>query len=352
MKVARWRTTLRVFASLSMLSALGVGPGVVSAQELTVTPDGQQFQTQSSSTQNAFMATFGQNCAAQEWTWQHTLAIDPDSFGGDPASDGQKFTDQDDDDVQQPFVALFGTQANAEWVAEHNSVVAHRVMLGSVAPVPCPPARSAVGPTEPIGTLHLADAVDAAKTGDLGDATDGFAAFRVIWAAAKPKVTAQSAALAQSVQTAVDQVSALAGTSSGPAQVYPALQNLLRVVRGANATLLSGGAAPTTPAGVPSQGATAGPAIKANNLGEAVDWATKGDLANTRKEFGEFQDDWSKVSDAWHAANPATANAIDAAIAQLQAVIGDTSQSPAQSQYQPLIQTLQKAVQDANSLAD
>jgi hypothetical protein len=331
------------------MCALGAAPGVAVAQELTGAPDGQQFQKQSSSTQNAFMATFGQSCAQQEWVWQHTLAVAPDTFGGDRASDGQSFGDQDDD-VQLAFVALFGTHANAEWLAEHNSVVAHKVLLGSVAPIPCPPAKSAVGPTDPIGVQHLSDAVDAAKKGDLGGATDGFAAFKVIWAAAKPKVTGQSAATAQSVQTAVDQVSALAGTSSGQAQVYAALQNLLKVARSANATLANGAAAPPTTAVAPSDATAAGPAIKTGNLGEAVDWAGKGDLANTRKEFGEFQDDWSNVTDAWHAINPAAANAIDAAIARLQGVIGDTSQSPAQSQYQPLAQNLLKAVQDANSL--
>jgi hypothetical protein len=98
-----------------------------------------------------------------------------------------------------------------------------------------------------------------------------------------------------------------------------------------------------------SQPTGARPNIKTGNLGEAVDWAGKGDLANTRKEFGEFLDNWGDVSDAWHAANPVSANAIDSAIAQLKGVIGDTSQAPAQSQYQPLAQNLLKAVQDANS---
>ena len=71
-------------------------------------------------------------------------AVDPDSFGGAPANDGQKFADQDDDDVQQPFVALFATQANTEWVTEHNAVIAHRILLGNVAPMPCPPSKAAV----------------------------------------------------------------------------------------------------------------------------------------------------------------------------------------------------------------
>jgi hypothetical protein len=207
---------------------------------MTAAPDGQQFQKQSGTTQNEFTATFGPSCAPQEWVWQHTLAVAPDSFSGDPAGDGQSFGDQDDD-VQLAFVALFGPQASTQWVAEHNSVVAHHVLLSDVAPVPCPPAKAVLGPTDVIPTQHLADATDAAKNDDLSGATDGFAAFKVIWSAAKPKVTSQSTSLAQSVQTAVDQVSALAGKPDVQTQVYPALQNLLKVVRGANQMLASGG---------------------------------------------------------------------------------------------------------------
>jgi hypothetical protein len=216
-----------------VLFALGLSPAAVSAQELTAAPDGQVFEKQSATTQNEFIATFGLKCAQQEWVWQHTLAVAPDVFAGDPASDGQSFGDQDDD-VQLPFVALFGPQASAQWTAEHNAVVAHRVLLKDVASVPCPPAKTALGPTDLIPAQHLADAADAAKNDDFKGATDGFAAFKVIWAAAKPKVSAQSAAVAQSVQSAVDQVSALAGKSDAQAQVYPALQNLLKVVRDAN----------------------------------------------------------------------------------------------------------------------
>jgi hypothetical protein len=100
-----------------------------------------------------------------------------------------------------------------------------------------------------------------------------------------------------------------------------------------------------------AQSTASPPQISPGNLGEAVDWASKGDLANMRKEFGQFQGDWSKVSAAWHTANPSTANSIDAAMAQLNSVIGDASQSPPQSQYQPLIVSLQKLVLDANAAA-
>jgi len=219
-----------------MLVVLASQPAVASAQQLTAAPDGQVFQKQSLTTQNEFTATFGSSCAQLEWIWQHTLAVAPDTFGGDPAVDGQSFGDQDDD-VQLAFVALFGMQANAQWVAEHNAVVAHHVLLKDVAAVPCPPAKAAAGPVDVIPSQHLSDATAAARDGDFGRATDGFAAFKVIWAAAKPKVAAQSPGLADSVQTAVDQVSALTGKADVQAQVYPALQNLLKVVKAANESL-------------------------------------------------------------------------------------------------------------------
>ncbi len=235
MIAVRW-PLLRIVSSLGLgvVLTVGIGASAASAQELTNPPDGQQFQNQSAATQRDFMATFGQSCAQREWVWQHSLAIDPDSFSGDPASDGQAFGDQDDS-VQLAFVAWFGPQAGAEWVAEHNAVVAHKVLLGNTAPVPCPPAVSSA-PTELIGTRHLSDAVDAAQSGDLTAAASLFDGFKGVWTAAKPKVASQSPTQAQSVQTAVDQVNALLGASNAQAQVLPALQNLLKVVTDTNAS--------------------------------------------------------------------------------------------------------------------
>jgi len=337
-------TTLSLLVSLSAGVAHADGPGTAS--------DGQQFQNQSASTQSDFLGTFGSTCAQQEWAWQHSLAVDPDEFGGPAANDGQKFTDQDDDDVQLPFVALYGTHANAEWVAEHNAVTAHRVLLGPVAAVPCPPAR-VIGPANVIGTTHLSDAIEAATSGNFAQTSELFSQFKVIWLAARGKLSTE---LEDPVQTAVDEATnALTPVNGQPpdqSQYVPALRSLLRAVRSANSTYARGGGqAAVAPAVAATTAVVAGPVIKANNLGEAVDWATRGDLANTRKEFDEFQDDWSKVSDAWHAADDKTADGIDAAIAQLQALIGDASQTPAQAQYQPAIQNVQRLVQDANAAA-
>jgi hypothetical protein len=334
-----------------LLAAFVGEADAANAQQATSAPDGQSFKNQSRLTQDAFMATFGPACAQQEWVWQHTLAVNADWFGGEAATDGQAFSDQDDD-TQLPFIAWFGPHAATEWVYEHNAVLAHRVVPDAVAPVPCPPAKTTrVG--DVIGTTHLSSAVASAKDGDYRGAFGSFSDFKVIWGAAKAKVASKSSALAQTVQDAVDQANGSLGDPKAPApaktQYYPPLQNLLGVVRGANATLAIGGTT-TANAGAPSP-ASAGPPpqIKTGNLGEAVDWANKGNLASTRGEFGQFQDDWSSVKDAVRAVAPLQADRIDAAIGQLQAVIGDTSQSPAQSQYQPLIQNLQKLVQDANA---
>jgi hypothetical protein len=218
------------------------------------------------------------------------------------------------------------------------------VLLGNVAPVPCPPAASPVTATDLIGTRHLSDAVNAAQAGDYAAAADLFDGFKSIWTAAKPALTQKSPSQAQSVQTALDQVNALKGKSGVQTQVLPALQNLLKVVTDANASSAAGGTAAAGGGGI-----AAPPPISPGNLGEAVDWASKADLNDTRNEFSQFQGDWSKVSAAWHVANPSTANAIDAAVAQLNSLIGDASQSPPQSQYQPLILSLQKLVLDANA---
>lgn len=222
----------------SLVLTLIAGAGAADAQQLGAAPDGQQFQNQSGATQRDFVGTFGQSCAAQEWVWQHTNALNPDTFSGDPASDGQSFSDQDDD-IQLMFVSWFGPQAGAEWVAEHNALVGHKVLLGTVAPVPCPPARSSAM-TDLIASRHLSDAVDAAQSGDLPDAADLFSGFVSIWTAAKPKLTSQSPSQAQAVQAAVDQVQALVGKSGVADQVLPALQNLLKAVKSANFAIAHG----------------------------------------------------------------------------------------------------------------
>jgi hypothetical protein len=254
-------TTLRPGPWLGLLSTAGLVAALLAAASPVLADDpgtaadGLTFSSQSSETKNAFTATFGASCAAQEWAWQHSLTVeDSDLLDGPAAADGQSLAAQDDD-IQIMFVAWFGPKAIDEWNAEHNALVAHKVMLSTVAPVPCPPAKSTAPPTA-IGTTHLSDAVESARDGNVGGAFTGFQAFKVIWNAAKPNVTKMAPTSADSVQQAVDQVNALLGDPTAPvpaqSQYLPALQNLLRVVRAANSTLASGGALGAAPATAPA----------------------------------------------------------------------------------------------------
>jgi hypothetical protein len=223
---------------IALLVWLIVGSAPADAQAALPAPDGQLFENQSPTTQAVFTATFGASCAAREWVWQHSLAVDADDLlgAGPVATDGQALAGQDDD-VQLMFVAVFGPAASAEWVAERNALLAHRVLLGTVAPIPCPAAKSA-RPQDTIGTTHLREAVESARDGKLNDAVGNFIAFGTIWKNSKADVARRAPAQAQAVQTAFDQANALLGNQQAPAppqsQYYPALQNLLKAVQDAN----------------------------------------------------------------------------------------------------------------------
>lgn len=239
MLAALWTGLVRAMPSLGLLATVFVGPGHALAQQTGPAPDGLTFESQSARTRQDFTGTFGPGCAAQAWVWQHTLALDPDMLDGPAASDGLKLVDQDDD-LQLAFVAHFGLQANAEWVAERNAFLAHKVLLNNVAPMPCPPARPA-RPTDVIATGHLANAVAAARDGEFDETLGNLLAFRTIWGTVKADVVKRAPAAAQSVQTALDQAVALLGDPKAPEpaqdQYYPAMQNLRKVVQDANTLL-------------------------------------------------------------------------------------------------------------------
>jgi hypothetical protein len=348
---------------IALLVSLIAGAGPVHAQPALPASDGQLFQNQSRTTQDVFTATFGSSCAAQEWMWQHSLAVDADDMlEGPAASDGQALIGQDDD-IQLVFVALFGPEANAEWVAERNAFLGHKVLLNTVAPVPCPAAKNS-RPQLAIGTSHLGEAVEAAQDGKLDEAVPNFQAFGTIWNLAKADVTRQAPVQAQAVQTAFDQANALLGDPKQPsppqAQYYPALQALQRAVRTAN-TAVAGGGAPAAGGAVAATGAAAAPVaaaaasaapapqIPARDLGQAVDYASKSDLANARKEFGEFDESWQQIEDDVKAASPAAYASVDDALDDVADLFGDATKTPAQSAYYPALQKLQKAVMDANT---
>src|SRR5262245_54558832 len=107
-------TTFRPGLRLGLLPALGLvtallaGASPVLAEEPGTAADGLTFASQSAQTKNEFTSTFGSNCAAQEWAWQHSLTVeDSDLLDGPAAADGQSLAAQDDD-IQIMFVAWFG----------------------------------------------------------------------------------------------------------------------------------------------------------------------------------------------------------------------------------------------------
>src|SRR5216683_5514029 len=122
----------------ALLLAYVMGAELAHAQAAV---DGQTLASQSSRTQQTFMGMYGPGCAAQEWAWQHDLVVSGSMVDGPPATDGQTLNAQDDD-TQLAFVAVWGPAAVKEWLAEHNAVVAHRVLPTPVTGIPCPAARS------------------------------------------------------------------------------------------------------------------------------------------------------------------------------------------------------------------
>jgi hypothetical protein len=179
---------------------------------------------------------YGPTCAPREWVWQHTLTIDSSLLEGPPAADGQHLEDQDDD-VQRTFVAVWGpAAAAAEWVAEHNAIVAHRVLPAPVGQIPCPAARSARGVA--IDPAHLEHAVAAARAGDLPEAHGSLNEFRDLWTTSRADIRALSPVVADAVQAAYDQAAAVIADPRRPtpqqSEYLPVLQNLLDVVQRAN----------------------------------------------------------------------------------------------------------------------
>jgi hypothetical protein len=88
--------------------------------------------------------------------------------------------------------------------------------------------------------------VDAAKAGNLPEAHGNLNRFRDLWTTTRADIRKASASVADAVQAAYDQAAAVISDPRAPtpqqSQYLPVLQNLLDVVRQANATL--GGAPP------------------------------------------------------------------------------------------------------------
>src|SRR5262249_9144411 len=160
-----------------------------------------------------------------------------------------------------------------------------------------------------IGTLRIAptdlgQAVTWASQGNLAKTHDEFDQFRDDWSLVQGAVRQTAPAIADGVDQATAKVTAIVSNSNNPnpsqSEYYPALQALQQTVRDANRQLAQLGAAP---AAAPNAGAPV--TIRAGNLGQSVNAAGAGDLANAKKEYAEFQDDWGRVSDAVRARSAA-----------------------------------------------
>jgi hypothetical protein len=226
---------LGVMLSVMLWVALAPGSVLASAQEVVRAPDGQSFEAQSQPTRQAFEAMYGSKCASQEWLWQHTLALDPSMLDAPVASDGQQLSAQDDD-VQLMFVAVWGPAAGREWVAEHNAILSRRVLPASVAPIPCPAARSTRGLG--IDAAHIEDAVAAARAGNLPEAHGDLNQFRDLWNTTRADIRSLAPTAADMIQAAYDQAAAVISDPRRPtpqqAEYLPVLQNLLAVLQRAN----------------------------------------------------------------------------------------------------------------------
>jgi hypothetical protein len=201
-----------------------------------------------------------------------------------------------------------------------------------------------------IGTLRIAptdlgQSVTWASQGNLAKAHDEFDQFRDDWSLVQVAVRQAAPPIADGIDQATAKVTAIISnpnnTNPPQSEYYPALQALQQTVLDANKQLALLGAPEAAPeAGVPVT-------IKAGNLGQSVTAAGAGDLANAKKEYGEFQDDWSAVKDAVRARSGAMADRIEAANTKAGNELKEDP--PTQSQYFEALQTLQQAVLDANA---
>jgi hypothetical protein len=89
------------------------------------------------------------------------------------------------------------------------------------------------------------------------------------------------------------------------------------------------------------------PIIPTTNLSEAVDWATRGNLKGAHSELVQFLGDWETVKESVRLRSPDGADAIEAVIAQVKAVLLDSNTpTPEDAVYAPLLQNLQQVVQE------
>jgi hypothetical protein len=87
--------------------------------------------------------------------------------------------------------------------------------------------------------------------------------------------------------------------------------------------------------------------IPTTNLGEAVDFATRGNLKGAHSEFVQFLGDWNAVKEPVRQRSADVADTIEAAISEARAVLLDpNTPAPDLAVVTPLLQSLQRLVQE------
>jgi hypothetical protein len=194
-----------------------------------------------------------------------------------------------------------------------------------------------------IGNTDLNQAVTWASQGNLPKVHDEFDQFRDEWSLVRNSVRQQAPVLADGVDAATNAVVALVSNPANPnpsqADYYPALQALQQLVANVN-TQLAVVAAPVAAPGAPLR-------IRPGNLGESVDAAQDGDLAEALKEYGEFKSDYLRLQDQVRQRATSAADSIEAAIATADAAFA--ASPPVQADYVAALEDLQRAVEDANA---
>jgi hypothetical protein len=191
-----------------------------------------------------------------------------------------------------------------------------------------------------IGTGDLAEALNFAVQGKLGEATSSFTRFKDDWKAVADEVRRQSPDLADTVEAAIADVQDLVGAAPPPSQstYAPVFRKLSDVVEETNQRL--GELAPRTNA----------LRIPTPDLTQAADWARQGNLARTHDEFNQFGDEWNLIKDAVRQQLPAGASAIDAAAERSRLLVANPANpNPEQTEYFPALQNLLQLVTDANT---
>jgi hypothetical protein len=89
--------------------------------------------------------------------------------------------------------------------------------------------------------------------------------------------------------------------------------------------------------------------ITTADLNISVNWARQGLLSDAITYFRLFKDDWDVVDGEVRTQSVELADMIDAAIAQVDDVLGDADvPAPDQAEFYPALQVLQQVVEDAN----